>query len=276
MALRTKKIAATKDEPDPKDQKQADENDPAARMGAEDKDVIDMSSLSTKKTVIEDDSSGDGGSAGIDLVDLEIDGKKVKVSKDARDALTSFLTRPAPPVAARPESEQTPKRPAANEEDDFLKGLDDKDLFIRPTEFLKDFAGRIEKRVTERVRGEYTADQGQKQFWGDFYKDNPTLVQQDSIVKSVLNEHMTELGVMPTRVASKKLAELTQARILDIVKQFGGGGKGDDNTPAVEGATGGERPGKRSVKQEDVKPTGLSGIIKQRQAARKAARQSLH
>lgn len=273
MALRTKKTVQATDKTPAKQEKQPDE-DVLSRIPAEDKDVIDMSSL-TRVVEGEDTTAGgedttSGVAADVELVDLEIDGKSFKVSKDARDALAGFVTKRVPDTRPAPkELDEKPLGKKADEE--FLPGFKDADLFIRPTEFLAAFAGKIREDVKREVRGEYTADQSQKEFWSNFYGENKDLAGHKQLVNTVMMEHKEELAPLTVTQAKKKLAELTRGSILDIVKQFGGDNKGGMGRERVEGSTSGSGR-KSAASQQDAAPSSISATIKARQAARRAAR----
>ncbi|WP_327209458.1 hypothetical protein [Rhizobium leguminosarum] len=82
-------------------------------------------------------------------------------------------------------------------------------MFVDPAKALALHA----ERVKAELRGEYQRNQGQSQFWDQFYADNPELRADHDEVRLIINNHMSELAPLPVSKASAKLAEMAHEHI---------------------------------------------------------------
>lgn len=244
-----------------------------------DADIMTFPGSTRVEATESDTDTGDdtaGGTAKSDgPVEIEIGGKKYKVDSETAAAYQAEVKRLSTPtrervevIRDRPVEAKAPEKPSI-----YDRGA--KEIFTNPKQFLTEFASEIRKEVMQEVGGRYTQDQGIRQFWSDFYSDNPDLKKADSLVQATLNEHVNELADLPTKQAAKKLAELSHERIMGIATSFGFEAKKTtkkDNRAGVETASGGERRG--AVVTEDNKVKSISSIIRERQAARQVTPKS--
>ena len=119
----------------------------------------------------------------------------------------------------------------------------------------------IRDEITSELTSTYKRDQGERDFWGDFYKSNDDLKADDDLVKATLQKHLAELADLPVAKASERLAELTRERIMRYTGQAPKGGK-----KAVTEGAGQPTPGKKAP--EPQKAVTLSDIIRARRAKR--------
>lgn len=121
----------------------------------------------------------------------------------------------------------------------------------------------IRKEITGELRGAYQKDMGEKEFWNTFYVDNEDLKEDRDLVQATLGSNMTALQDLPVSEASKKLADLTRARIL----RYKGGAVEKKNTQKsrVEGSG---PPSDKKAKPEGPKILSLGDVIRARRAAR--------
>lgn len=178
-----------------------------------------------------------------------------------------------------------PKKQAKKQQIDDDEGDDDGEddalMFTDPKAWKKKFAENIRKEVLNEVRTSYTADQSQRDFWKSFYSKNEDLEAYDFIVKAVLQENGEELLNMETRAASKKLAEYTREKLIEIGrKATGKKGKGNDGSSHVEGSGTARSRGQDNDEQDESDqdaadrkagmPMTLGALIKARKAERRA------
>lgn len=121
----------------------------------------------------------------------------------------------------------------------------------------------IRKEITGELRGAYQKDMGEKEFWGDFYASNEDLKEDKDLVQATLATNMKALADLPVSEASKKLADLTRARIL----RYKGGEveKKNEKKTKVEGSG---PPSLKKPEPEQPKILSLGDVIRARRAAR--------
>lgn len=210
----------------------------------------------------------------VKMVEVEIGGVKANVPEsfvaeynamhkgfsDLR-AEVEALKKPKP---TKKDGESDPNDPLANIETE---------LFADP----KAAVAKIIKAAREMAVGEVTSAQvareGQREFWDAFYKANPDLdpsVDGD-VISAVLTREFDELKTLKVPAAIKLLSEKSKAQLLKIAEKRGGG-KGSSGKPDGEGGNEGSKKGSKAVDQSaSTHSTGLSGAIRARQAARRAA-----
>jgi hypothetical protein len=204
------------------------------------------------------------------LVTVKINGVEYRVDPDMAAALeerekdfqrklseqAEALRRQASqPVQVVPPLPQLPK------EDDNLDVL----LFESPKEAI----AKLEQRIIKKVVAAYQADQGEREFWNAFYRENEDLAKHDRLARAILNERFNEWANLPATQARKNLAAAVREEILSIVKAHGG-----DSAPKrtfVEGGSASTAPVQRAAQSQ---PRSLSEMIaKRRQAHLKGAAQ---
>lgn len=152
---------------------------------------------------------------------------------------------------------KAPKAPAKKAEEPDWEEL----LFTDP----KAAVALIKKTIRDEVIGEvsqsYRKDQGEKEFWGDFYAKNADLKEDDDLVKTTLQKNLGELADLPVAKAAERLAELTRERIMRYTGQAPKGGK-----KAVTEGAGQPTAGKKAPEPQAALT--LSDIIKARRAKR--------
>jgi len=165
----------------------------------------------------------------------------------------------------------TPPEPSDRSQDDMVP-LEDL-LFTDPKAAL----AQLTQQITQTVRGEYQQDQASKQFWNDFYIENPDLREEDHLVQAVLNRELGTLENMRGKTGRDKLAELTKGDILRITEKHQKGRKKKvDQTTQLEGTSqggGAAPPDPDNLSQEATPgrlPT-LGDAIKQRKLNRAKA-----
>lgn len=166
---------------------------------------------------------------------------------DAQDAELRRLktAAPATPVAKPPKAEEV----------DY-----EEMLFSNPNEAVKRIKDDLRREISGELTRSYQKDQSEKTFWTEFYKENADLKDDDDLVKAILSKNMADLGDLPVKKASERLAELTRDRIGRYTNKTKGSGRA-----VAEGSTNGTRTAKT---EEPPKPTTLSDIIKARRAKR--------
>lgn len=161
-------------------------------------------------------------------------------------------------VNARPA--EKPAAPAAEPDPDW-----EKLMYENPKGFVDTISERIVKRVSADLGGKYTKDQGEKEFWTEFYAENDDLTSAEdkSLVRAVLNENINILGDLPVSQAKKQLADLTRKRIMHYTGKKPKTDKG--KKVVVEGA-GGPRAPQKVVEKDNV--VTLGDLLKARRAKR--------
>lgn len=138
------------------------------------------------------------------------------------------------------------------------------ELFTNTNEAIKKLTAQIRQEVAGELTQSYRKDQGEKQFWTDFYKSNKDLKEDtdDDLVKAMLAKHYNELADLPTKKAGSRLAELTRERIM----QYTGKTPKGSGRAVAEGSSQGTSGTKSD--EEPPKPATLSDIIRARRAKR--------
>lgn len=249
-----------------------------------------------------DDDDGDGSppikkskkKVEVEFEEVTIGGKKFRVEKGGGEAINKLVTG----GQRKPVSEEArlramfeeymgaPKKPTkkkvASESDDDDEGdVDELEMFSDPKKFVKKLTENLTKQITQQIRGEYSADQGQKTFWANFYRRNDDLEEHDFIVRAVLNDNLNELKEVEVGEASKRLAELTRERLLEIAKKVTKG-KSKKNGTHIEGSGSARqsRDDDDEVEDQDAAdeaagmPLTLGGMLKLRREQRRKPRHS--
>ena len=116
-----------------------------------------------------------------------------------------------------------PKRPEATPDPE-PKKVEGPDwgnmIFDDPQRFVTEFGDHIRQTTVDEMKGQYTADQGMRDFWSDFYRENDDLHEFDWVVRASLDRHRSELIDLPVSQAATKLAKLSRADILGLANKF--------------------------------------------------------
>lgn len=136
-------------------------------------------------------------------------------------------------------------------------------LFENPNQALT----QLREEIKTEVRQEYAQDQGQRQFWGAFYRKHEDLDGEDTLVKAVMQQHWGELSVLPVSSAQDKIADLTRSEILRISKKLKGGSEEElpQGRAIVEGVG---TPSPKRTPAEPAEPKRLSDIIRENRKRR--------
>lgn len=169
-----------------------------------------------------------------------------KLSEQAKELQERWVHKPAQEPPAHP---------------DVIEGLDTL-LFENPKEALKRFKEAVVKEVTSL----YQADQGQRQFWAEFYQEYPELRKHQTLVSAVLNQHFAEWAALPIPTARQRLAEEVKRELVEIAKTFSPSSSARTYTEEQRI----ERP--RPVASEaPAPPKSLSQLLRERRARHRPA-----
>tara|TARA_Y100000034_G_scaffold136847_1_gene216351 strand:+ start:962 stop:1783 length:822 start_codon:yes stop_codon:yes gene_type:complete len=144
-------------------------------------------------------------------------------------------------------------------------------LFTDPNEALRIHGENVAQKVYQQVEATYNQDQLTRDFWADFYADNPDLKEEDGLVKMVMSKHWSTLHSMKAQEAKNKLAEYTQSEILRLMNKNKSAGKGETNlSTSLEGDTpsSGASVSTIPAQQGSQIPPTLGEAIKQRRLMR--------
>jgi hypothetical protein len=145
------------------------------------------------------------------------------------------------------------------DEDEELAAL----MFENPKEAIK----RIRQTTVKEVEAKYNADQGQREFWQDFYAAHPELRHAGWVAQQVLTQNFESWRTLSVRASIEKLAVATKEQILALNQE------GDEAAPRrtkVEGT--GDAPSPKPEKKEDkTAPVPLTTLISRRREARRKA-----
>lgn len=204
----------------------------------------------------EEDQTGDegGGDEEGDEKDKKGEGEEDLNLKIARleAAIDVLKNRPAPAPQVEKKQEEPPKE------------RDWEELIFKDTpNAIKLLKEDIRKEITTELRGAYQKDMGEKDFWNEFYASHEDLKEDRDLVRATLASNMPALQDLPVSEASKKLADLTRARIL----RYKGGevDKKNDKKTKVEGSG---APAPKAKAPEAPKILSLGDVIRARRAAR--------
>lgn len=199
--------------------------------------------------------------AGPELVDFNLAGRVVKVTREAAQALYE-LSQP------RQQAAPPPPAPAADDIDTLW--------FTNP----KAAAQRIRDDVRNEITQQYQADQNARQLWSRWDHLNPDLngVPKPFVI-SVLQQHDAEFSRLPPDEGLKRLGDEVRRVMLASVSKFGqtlGEARGSSEpVPQLEGATQRTAQAQQAAQpQEPAEPETLSQAIRARREARRAAIES--
>lgn len=145
-------------------------------------------------------------------------------------------------------------------------------IFDDPNRFVQEFGTHIREETISEMKGQYTADQGMRDFWTGFYRENDDLHDFDWVVQASLNRHRSELIDLPVSQASTKLAELSRADILGLVGKFKPetGGKPSRTTVESGRSSGTPAPETKSGEQaEESNVSSISSTLRERRRMRR-------
>jgi hypothetical protein len=173
---------------------------------------------------------------------------------DAVQAENARLQQQIPPIR-RAEPQQEPD-PAAEEE------RFNNEFFTNPAQALRKALTAQNAHLETR----YKSEMNREKFWGQFYGKNEDLDLPEvrPLVDMMLNTNWDVIGPLPASKAMERLAALTRERLASYASIRGRAGK----KVTVEGASTTQTP--RQVRpQQSQRPSGISGLIKARNAARR-------
>lgn len=157
-------------------------------------------------------------------------------------------------------------------------GIDfEKDLYIDPKKVFSQFGDEIRAEIRQELTQQYNADQTMRKFWDDFNSKNEDLRGKDLVVQAVFNRDLKEIGDLPIPKAIDALADRVRNEIVSLTgKRPARDGENSARQRTLVEAGNGPAPrgGAERQSQERVIPSTLSGIIRERQKARQASRQS--
>lgn len=207
----------------------------------------------------------------VKMVEVEIGGVKasvpesfVKQYQDLQSGVNALkneveaLKKPVAPAAGEPD----PTDPFANI---------DTELFADPKAAVAKIVAHAVAQATGEIKVAVAARESQTQFWTEFYKVHTDLDRDTDgdVVAAVMNREYDSMKGLKVPEAIALLGDKSKAAILRIASKRGGK---MEPKPLAEG---GNEPSKKGSKgdSEEVSPNsgGLSGVIKARQAARRAA-----
>jgi len=171
-----------------------------------------------------------------------------------------------------------PKRPAADSEPviEPVKGPDFGNMiFDDPARFVQEFGDKIRRETVDEMKGQYSADQGMRDFWTTFYRENDDLREFDWIVQASLNRHSSDLMDLPVSQAVSKLAEMSRADILGVANQFAPSKSGKTSRTTVESGRPSEKAaaskGEEGEKPSSAEVTSISSALRARKQRRREA-----
>lgn len=211
----------------------------------------------------------DLGNPADDLLSIDIGGTEYQVNKDAAEAYQVERTASDSAIQdlrgqmARAATAPEPVAPVIPETPDYSTTL-----FEDPNAVIAQLKEEIRSDVVNEVTSAYNADQGQKNFWDEFYETNADLQSTDILVKGVMQANWNTLAPLPTSQAGTKLAELARREILKITKAAKTPSRGDRST-TIEGAS--TPAAADAPANTGDQPVSLTDILKSRKAKRRAA-----
>lgn len=134
-------------------------------------------------------------------------------------------------------------------------------LYENPKEALRLHGEHVKAEVKAELTGQYQRDQGARSFWQEFYDKYPDLRDDHDLVQQTLETNFKDMATLSVPKALKKLAALTQDRIL----RYSGKGKTSGKKAVVEGSGSG-LPKKPVEEKQEI--SSLSDIIRARRKQR--------
>ena len=131
-------------------------------------------------------------------------------------------------------------------------------MFQDPDKAAQLLKEEAKREIREEMTTTYQRDQGQRQFWQEFYEAHPDLKEDRDLVTTTLNGNLADLANIPVEQAMGKLAELTRNRILRY-----------RNKPTQRARAEGAAPPTPRRVEPDVKVPTLGDVIKARRAGRR-------
>ena len=133
-------------------------------------------------------------------------------------------------------------------------------MFQDPDKAAQLLKEQAKNEIREEMTSTYQRDQGQRQFWQEFYEAHPDLKEDRDLVTTTLNGNLSDLANIPVEQAMERLAELTRNRILRY-----------RNKPTQRArAEGANAPSPKPREPEPKVPT-LGDVIKARRAGRRVS-----
>jgi hypothetical protein len=166
----------------------------------------------------------------------------------------------------------TPKSTNEPNPDDPLSNIET-ELFADPSKAVAKIIEVATTNAVNKMTAAVGAQTAQKEFWTEFYAKNPDLDRDTDgdVVTAVMNREYEAISGLKVPEAIKVLGEKSKAALMKIAQKRGANSS-DNGKPLAEG---GNEPLKKlsKVESDNVSPhsTGLSGVIRARQQARRAA-----
>lgn len=205
------------------------------------------------------------------LVRVRIDGKTLMVTEEVADALQAREAAFQKKISEQGAElgrirQQVKQEPRQEQQAD--SGNDDLEFFQSPTKAFQKHTESLETRITDKIRQEYAVEQSRREYWGQFYKDNPSLVGKEKFVHAIVAQEYDSLKDLPPDQSRTELGRI-------IGEMVGTQESGERKTLPNKQATS-ERasnpPGAPRKAPQQVQPAlGLSAAIKARAEARRRA-----
>lgn len=173
-----------------------------------------------------------------------------------------------------------PKRPVVEPEPKLEPKPDGKGwgnmIFDDPERFVQEFGEDIRQKTIDEMKGQYSADQGMRDFWTSFYRENEDLREFDPYVQVSLNRHSSELMDLPVSQAVAKLAEAARSDILSLVNKFTPSKDGKSSRTTVESGRSSQTSTPKTGEGEGDKPqsdnvSSISSALRDRKRRRREA-----
>lgn len=212
-----------------------------------------------------------------ELVTIEIGGAKFEVSKELAETYgKSKEASPSP--APSPQPIPRPAPTLVKEEDDDYD-VDLEKLLENPKAVLDEFGKRLTTKVSTELRSSYEKDLLVREFWNEFYDENPELKRHNIFVRSVLADSASQLGNLQGKEARDALAQRVSQEIVSLTQEAlikaGGKKQGDSKAGQAGNKLEGQGSKRRTTSQERPKersqPVGISDMLRERKRLRLAA-----
>lgn len=197
---------------------------------------------------------------------VRLGGLELEVDPQTKAAIEAELSRLQQPAAAPPPAPAAPAPPL--EPTSPLAGIKDLNtrIFTEPDAVLAELYQVARENISNELRGEYSRNQTEQEFWSTFYADNEDLAPNKFLVKSIVERERAALGNLQSLPdIARHIADTTRAELLRI--------KGaESQTPSRPRAVmRGSQAGGRSPTPPAVAPsnvTSVTQILRQRHAKR--------
>lgn len=186
--------------------------------------------------------------------------------------ISSLQARPPAPPPAAPAAAPAPAGgPVVYQGPKRIEDMDNQEVLSLVLADPKAFVGAIKNDMRQEYLVAEQSRENIRNFWTDFWRDNPELKKFESTVQLVFNGNLKTLGPLQMNEVGPRLAEMARGTVLSINKDaFGGGGGGRGRQSGANVVEGGGNAATvaRAEPTEPEPPRTLSSIIKSRQRQR--------